>query len=91
MYALIDQWQQSGLKQKDFCQQHNVPYYTFKYYRTQKTQEENVDSPQASFIRVKVGQPKEIKGLTIIYPNGVRLYFEGAVDPEQIKNLIQIY
>jgi hypothetical protein len=40
MLALIGQWEQSGMRQKDFYQKHNLPshvfYYWHKRYNNQK-------------------------------------------------------
>ncbi len=35
MMALIEQWQKSGLRQKDFYQQHNIPAHVFYYAQIQ--------------------------------------------------------
>ena len=32
MFELIEQWQQSGLSQKAFCEQHSIRYYVFQYW-----------------------------------------------------------
>ena len=32
MFSMIDQWQQSGFTQKQFCEQHNIRYYVFHYW-----------------------------------------------------------
>ena len=32
MFELIEQWQQSGLSQKAFCEQHSIRYYVFHYW-----------------------------------------------------------
>ena len=32
MFSMIDQWQQSGLTQKQFCEEHNIRYYVFHYW-----------------------------------------------------------
>ncbi len=40
MLALIKQWELSGMRQKDFYQQHNIPahvfYYWHKCYKNQR-------------------------------------------------------
>ena len=91
IYALINQWQGSGLKQKEFCNKHNIAYYTFKYYRTQKNREETKAATTASFVSVKVKETNALQGVTITYPNGVRLDMENIVGTEQLKTLIHLF
>ncbi len=91
MYALIEQWEKSGLRQREFCHQHNLQFHTFKYYRTQKNLEENKNLSTSSFVPVKIKQAEELKGLTITYPNGVRVHLDSVIPSEQIKHLIHLY
>ena len=55
MFDKISAWQQSGLTQKAFCQQHNIAYHVFHYYYGRFRIKEN--SQPASFIKLQVALP----------------------------------
>lgn len=89
--ALIRQWPQSGLEQKEFCRKHSISYHTFKYYRKREIQKEKNKADSTSFVPVKIKQPRQLYALTITYPNGVSICVEDAITPDQLKDLIHIF
>ncbi len=49
MFTMIEQWQQSGVTQKAFCEQQSLKYHTFYYWykcyrRRQAGPDENIPS-----------------------------------------------
>lgn len=64
----IDNWLQSQLSQKDFCQKYNLTLASFGYWRTRLKQKPNIDK---KFIPVNT--PKPTATVKIFLPGGVRL------------------
>ena len=85
MFGYIDQWQQSGLTQKAFCQQVNLAYHVFHYwYKRYRITESN---PASSFI--KLGVCSSISSHTeLVLPDGKRLLFHQPVSIDYLKALI---
>ena len=67
---MIDQWQQSGLSQKAFCQANGIAYHVFHYwygvYRSDK-------NPSGSFLPLQIQHPKTDKPITITGVNGIQI------------------
>lgn len=90
MYALIREWERSGLSQEKFFKQHRVPRSTFAYWRKKYLREAGQGKGQDSFIPVKVDDADENTPelLQVIYPNGVRLVCSPGMDLSRLKPLI---
>jgi hypothetical protein len=88
MFGKISAWQQSGLTQKAFCQQHNIAYHVFHYYYRRFRGKEK-DKP-ASFIKLQLPShaPSALAQVELILPDGKRLLFHQAVSADFIKSLI---
>jgi hypothetical protein len=87
MFELIEQWQQSGLSQKAFCEQHSTRYYVFHYWykRYRQNKEEGNNS---SFVKLQIAKPAGTSSVEIIYPGGIRLLFHEPVSSNYLKGLI---
>ena len=91
MLALIEQWEQSGMRQKDFYQHHNIPshvfYYWHKRYQKQKTRPRKSIRAKSSFVRL---QPSNLSSnnMELHLPNGNRIIFHQQVSVEYLKALI---
>lgn len=88
MFGHIEQWQQSGLTQKGFCEQSNVPYHVFHYwYKRYRNQGNNVGS---SFIKLDVppGIPSNALHVELLLPDGKRLLFYQPLTIDYLKALI---
>lgn len=90
MYALIREWERSGLTQKKFFEQHTIPRSTFSYWRKKYIRENGPGKGKDNFIPVKVsnapGNSPEL--LQVIYPNAVRLVCSPDMDLSRLKPLI---
>ncbi len=88
MFSLIEQWQQSGLTQKTFCEQHAIRYYVFHYwfkrYRMQQAGEDNA----GSFVKLQVVKPSSGGAVEINYPGGIRIIFHDQVSSNYLKSLV---
>ena len=92
MMALIEQWQKSGLRQKDFYQQHNIAahvfYYWLKCFRMQQDGKVIKQLPKAgSFIQLQPLEIKAINNVEIRLPNGIRIFFNSQVSVDYLKAL----
>ena len=68
MFALIADWQQSGMSKKRYCAAKGINEATFYYWYSRS--KENVSSA-GSFISIdKACRKSEVE---VIYPNGVRI------------------
>jgi hypothetical protein len=92
--SLVEEQQQSGLSQKEFCKQRNLSLSKFVYYRYQFKEGNNKRVMKASsFVAVKVSgkenavAPGEIK---VSLPNGFQCSFPTHLDSIQIKRLVEV-
>lgn len=85
MFNYIDQWQQSDLSQKAFCNQINLPYHIFHYWFKRYRNKENQPS---SFIKLNVSTPSTVCHAELILADGKRLVFHQPVSADYLKTLI---
>ena len=86
MFSLIKSCKESGMSNKDFCQQNGIGQPMFYYW--QKKLAESQDNTFQSFIPVQVNKYKGHPEMEIIYPNGVRLKLAPTTDLSIIRILI---
>lgn len=89
MFSMIEQWQQSGLTQKAFCEQHSLGYHTFYYwYKCYRRRQAGVNENIASFVKLKIEKPVAVGSVEINYPGGIRLVFHEPVSSNYLKALL---
>lgn len=90
MLDLIEQWHQSGISQKDFYHQHNIPahvfYYWHKCYRKQRAGL-NKSISSSGFIKLEPS-PLQSADIELQLANGNRIIFHQPVSVEYLKALI---
>ena len=86
MFGYIDQWQQSGLNQKAFCEQVNLSYHIFHYWYKRYRNREG--EPVSSFIKLAVLSPSICSAAEILLPDGKRILFHQGVSADYLKALI---
>lgn len=84
MYALVEQWQQSGESQKAFAQEHQINLYTFRYWIDKKLKIQDVPS---GFVELAGSTGINI---SLRYPNGVELLLPSTVSVTLLKGLINL-
>ena len=91
MLALIKQWEQSGMRQKDFYQKHNIPahvfYYWHKCYKKPKAGAHKPITPVNSFVQLKPSVPSA-SNIEMHLQNGNRIIFNQPVSVDYLKALI---
>lgn len=86
MFEYIDQWQQSGLTQKSFCQKVNLSYHIFHYWY--KRYRDKSIKPSSSFIKLDVSAMSVAAHAELILADGKRLLFHQPVSADYLKTLI---
>ncbi len=86
MKAEVARWRQSGLSQKEFCQQLGMKVGTFAYWVTRSNKIEK----EKGFIPILPGQGVIASEIEVSYPNGVRIKV-AASDRALLSQLIHLY
>jgi len=90
MFSLIREWEQSDLKQKEFCTRHGIKLHVFWYWlRRYREEGQEVPKEAQSFVSVEM-EPVAFDGVLaeVIYPDGTRLVFKERVDLEFLQGLL---
>ena len=85
-FAFIEQWLNSGLSQKQFCEQNNIAYSVFQYWQKKYKQQQSAAGKPASFIELNI--PAAHAGIEMICPDGKRLLFHQSVTADFLKALM---
>jgi transposase-like protein len=92
MLALIEQWQKSGMRQKDFYRQHNIPahvfYYWHKCYRRQQQQKMvKLSSSSSPFIELQPSVIEPVSSIEVRLPSGIQIFLNTPVSVDYLKAL----
>ncbi len=89
MFEMIEQWQQSGLTKKAFCEQQSIRHHSFFYwYKCYRQQQAGIDNNESAFLKLQVASPVAGATVEVHFPGGVRLLFHQAVSSDYIKSII---
>ena len=87
MIGMIVSWKQSGLSQKQYCEQNNVRYYVFHYWYKRYR-----EVKERSFIPLDVpSSPVSSTGtaeVEIVLADGKRILFHHPVSSDYLKAVI---
>ena len=95
MFALIEKYLSSGLKQKQFCQQESIAYSTFQWWLHEYRHRDDKYAPKKpsskKFIKLPPLSPNVLShhSYSIEYPNGITVHLSGPVDVPLISQLVQ--
>jgi len=91
MLSLIKQWEQSGMRQKDFYEQHKIPahvfYYRHKCYKKPKAGVHKPVPAASSFVQLQQLVPTS-GNMELHLSNGNRIIFNQPVSVDYLKALI---
>jgi len=82
---LIQEFSESSLNQKEFCQKHELNAKYFSLRRTQLLDEKNSEN---RFLKAKVSIKKSPANLTLKLRHG-ELCFDSSVDPTYVASLLR--
>ena len=89
MFDMIEQWQQSGLSKKAYCQQQSVKHHSFYYwYKRYRQQHPDMDNKSSSFVKLQIEKSAASPSVEICFPGGIRLLFRDPVSSNYLKALI---
>jgi hypothetical protein len=87
MFEQIAAWQNSGLRQRVWCQQAGMTYHTFHYWY-KRFKDEQQPEQQNHFVALKVRPQEKSPGIELIFGNNNRLVFHQPLSVDFIKALI---
>ena len=88
MYALLEEWKQSGKQQKDFCRDHDIPLYRFQYWRRKQKREAEATG---GFFPVSCEDRSNNATMELIYPSGVRLCLPLGTPASKVRELVSLH
>ncbi len=89
MFAMIEQWQQSGLSKKAYCEQQSIKHHTFYYwFKSYRQQHPDMENNRSAFVKLQIEKSPAITSMEIHYPGGIRLVFHEPVSSSYVKSLI---
>jgi hypothetical protein len=91
MFSMISCWQQSGLSQKAYCEEHGIRYHVFHYwYKCFK--DARLPAKENGFIPLKIERSGVISTASaqveLVLADGKRLLFHQPVSSDYLKALI---
>ncbi len=86
-YAMIEQWQQSDLSQKKYCEQNNIAYHHFHYWYKRYLDQRMADST-TGFIPVTLNAASSTGCVELQLPDGKRILFHQPIGVDYLKALI---
>ena len=95
MFKKVETFLASELSQTEFCQQHGLAYWTFRYwlkkYQARQPMPLQPDATPTDFIplRLQASEPLlQTSSCEIEYPSGVMVRLHGPLDAEVVSQLI---
>ncbi len=90
MFSIIEEWEVSGLKKKEFCSQKGIGEWIFYYWQKQYRSYQTNNASGFIPIQAKVFPAPHAYPIAVCYPNGVRLELPGTVPLNQVMALIRL-
>lgn len=89
MFPIVEDWLQSGLTQKAYSQQHQLPghvlpYWVGRYRKTQPT----TDQKTSSFIRLAAPTAPMVHDIEVQLPTGVVIRFAHTVPVAYLQQVL---
>ena len=89
MFEKIEEWQQSSLTQKAYCQQQSIKYHVFHYlYKRYRRAQPGTVGNNPSFVKLQIAKPVVTGAVEIHFPGGIHLFFHEPVSSNYLKALI---
>ena len=89
MFSMINEWQQSSLTQKAWCEQHAMRYHVFHYWYKRYRDAQAVDKePGFIPLQIKPSFDTSAAHIELLLPDGKRLLFHQPVSSNYLKAVI---
>lgn len=89
--SLIAEQENSGLSQKEFCNQRGLVLSQFVYYRcSSRNRNKNIQTDKPALKPVKVIGNENPGDIQLTLPNGFQCSFPSSLDMNQIKRLVEV-
>jgi hypothetical protein len=89
MFSMINEWQQSSLTQKAFCEQHTIRYHVFHYwYKRYRDGRATDKEPGFISLEIKPSSDSSASHTELLLPDGKRLLFHQPVSSDYLKAMI---
>ncbi|UZR96346.1 IS66 family insertion sequence element accessory protein TnpA [Chondrinema litorale] len=92
MFPVVEDWLSSGLTQKAYSLQHNLPLHILPYWVSRYRKRKSESTPKeksAKFIPVNYEKPM-LQGVEIEFPNGIILRFSQAVSASYLQQVLKL-
>jgi hypothetical protein len=90
----IQKWQDSGLSQPAYCENHQLKLSTFAYYRNRLNQSNQESRESVNFVSVSTAQTlkssQSLSGLQLQLPNGIRIGISSNVTEALLQMVLNI-
>lgn len=80
---LVEEFQNSGLTRREFCQRHGIAVTTFDYWRRMRKSEPRL-------VRVAVQEPRADAGFVLMLANGRRIESSWSFRAADLEKLIRV-
>lgn len=87
MFALMAEWESSGLDRTTFCGEHGIKVSKFSYWRTRYKKSIQMENQSDRFVPIK---PALKPAIEVVYPNGVKIVLPASTDHLQIASFINL-
>lgn len=88
----IENWQSSGLKQKEYCEKENLSMYSFTSWRTQflSAKNERHKNEAVTFLpaKVKDSQNGNSIAITVLLPNQIKLALPSGMSQHELLDVL---
>ena len=88
MFEIVEQWKQSGLSQRAFCEQRSLKFHTFYYWYKRHKQQSSMGNNQSAFVKLQMVKPAAASSVEVYFPGGIRLVFHEPVSSGYLKSLV---
>ncbi len=86
---LVKEFEASGLRRKQFCEQRGLSPGTLELYRKRRRLAESGEAAKAGLVRVKLSaEPRSGSGLQFVLSGGLRLEVAEGFDEATLKRLL---
>ena len=85
---LLEAQQSSGLSIQSYCQQHNIPFSSFSYWKKKFTTSPSSTPSPKCLVPIKVqSEQRHSSGVSIHLPNGIDVEFSTSEDKVALQML----